>query len=478
MYLEIDKNNNTIPMYRQIYNLLRNQILSGKLERHSRLPSSRTLSQELGISRIVVVQAFEQLLAEGYIYTAIGNGTFVSDLPIQEKINKRVSLDNLSSLLYRPELLREPNPGIIDFRPGVPDLSVFPIKKWGKLYRDVCHDIQSKNLNYYNPEGSLFLRKEISAFLYRSRGLEIDPLQIIITSGAAQCFNMLAKLLLTESDQNQVIIEDPCNQDIYKMLSASGAKMISCPVDEHGLMTEFLPTKKNCQLIFTTPSHQYPMGSILSAQRRLELIEYAVNSNSYIIEDDYDSAFRLRGSPISSLFSMNRNRVIYIGTFSKTLFPALRIGYIILPDHLVSSLRQIKKLEDIHTSALEQIVLGHFIKEGLLEKHIINCKKRYRNKNHLLVQTLKKTLDDKFSVMGDSAGMHLVISCIKTRFSNHLCERIISNGVNVSTVSNISFFPEKHINELILGYGHLKDSDIIKGATIFSEQILSHSLLS
>lgn len=472
MYIDIDKTSKT-PMTRQLYNSLRAMIISKQLESGYRLPSSRKLASELSVSRVVILDAYEQLIAEGFLETSVGSGTYVSKLNYLSKLQMDQYNQTDSSYMAEDQtgLIHEPEDNIVDFRTGLPDLALFPIDKWGQLYKRICQDISSYQLDYYQAMGSYKLRVELLRYLNRSRGIIAKPEQMLITTGAAQAFTLLSRLLLNKSET--VLVEDPINKDIYSMLISTGANVISIPVDEHGIDTAQFPTQKIGKLVFTTPSHQFPMGGILSMQRRLELIQYVKDSGGYIIEDDYDSAFRFKGGPISALHSIAHEQVIYIGTFSKILFPALRIGYIILPNNLVEGFTRLKYLEDLHTPILEQLTLASFIRDGYLEKHIKLCKKVYQKKNQHLQDELIRLFGHSVQILGVAAGIHLVVVFKNTTITTAMYEAFSKQGVKITPIECHTKYPSQHTQQLMLGYGHLSLEDITKGVEII-KSVMTH----
>lgn len=467
MYLAIDRKSQ-VSISRQLYEHIQISILKGQLKAHEQLPSTRQMAQINEVSRIVVVEAYEQLLAEGYLYTMTGSGTFVavvepSGIQTEEALNSEKTDGNLKGLRHESSDFK------VDFRTGAPDLSLFPIAKWGMMYRQVCQDIEAYELDYYISSGSAILKRELLDYLYRTRGIHADDSQVMITTGAAQAFTLLSRLLLGHNDT--VIVEDPINQDIFSMLTSTGATIHSQEVDEHGIGTEFIDTVEQAKVIFTTPSHQFPMGGILSINRRMALINYAAKSHGYIIEDDYDSAFRFKGSPVSALHSLAPQQVIYTGTFSKTLFPALRIGYVILPNVLVHDFKRLKYLEDLHTPILEQLTLARFIREGFLERHIHNCKKVYQRKNQYLRQRLEEDFGDEVRIIGDSAGIHLVAAFRNDQFDEKDFDGMMAIGLHISAIAPHTKFPENHLNELMFGYGHLSLDEISIGVQLLKAYI-------
>ena len=456
LHIDIDKNLG-IPLHRQVYNSVRTQILEGHLKKSFKLPSTRELALSLGISRNVIIEAYEQLIAEGYIETAKGSGTFVADGAFLEGYKQKERSPKKSIVGLR----HEPDADIVDFRTGVPNLRLFPIKQWGRIYKEVCENLSANDLDYYEPRGCYELRYELSKYLYRSRGVMCDADQIFITTGAAQAFTLTSRMLL--SNLTHVVVEDPINSDILKIIRSTGAVIHPIPVDEQGIVTKELPGGINARLIFTTPSHQYPTGGILSAKRRIELIEYAKESNGYIVEDDYDSEYRFSGSPISSLQSLCFERVIYVGTFSKKLFPALRIGYIVLPKNLEYQFGRTKHLEDLHSPVLEQLALARFITTGMLDRYINTSRKFYKNKRELLERELTKAFGSNVVFRGNSTGIHLVAQFIGLKFTQEMFSVFASFGFNIHSIEEHTIKKGQYDSSLMLGYGNLSDEDIVLG---------------
>lgn len=260
----------------------------------------------------------------------------------------------------------------------------------------------------------------------------------------------------------KAIIRDK-NCDIYEMLKSTGASITSIPVDHDGIDTSLINEAEKVKLVFTTPSHQFPIGGILPIDRRLKLISYVAKHSGYIIEDDYDSAFRYHGQPVSSIFSLNPARVIYVGTFSKILYPALRIGYVILPYELVDSFNRIKHLEDLHTPIMEQLTLAKFIQSGQLEGHINRCKKTYHRKRQHLVRCLQKVFSDEIEILGDQAGMHLAVSFKNTVFDDPMYTHILNKGLKLSPIKPHTQFPKLNQSRIMIGYGHLSFEAIESG---------------
>jgi GntR family transcriptional regulator/MocR family aminotransferase len=444
-----------VPLTRQLYHQLRQKILNGELQAGQRLASTRQLADELKVSRNVILEAYEQLYAEGFIQGLHGSGTYVSEGASLEQSMDQYPL----SLTDNSSNKHETN--MIDFRSGIPALDLFPRNTWGKLVKRVSIETSHTSFGYDSPEGRLELREVLTDYLLRTRGVRYHPNQLVITSGATQGLSLVAKLLI--STHNEVIIEDPITHEIQSIFQSQGASLYPVPVDEHGMKTDLIPLDKKPNFIFVTPSHQFPLGGTLTIQRRIQLIEFARRTKCFIVEDDYDSEFRYEGSPISSLQGLYPERTIYIGTFSKILSPALRLGYLILPPELVERCRDLKWFSDLHTPSLDQLSLANFIEEGHLERHIFKMKKVYMRKRETLRSGLKASFKDKVEIFGDSTGLHLVARFIEVTFNDEVLKELRENKVKVYPVELHTMEKGAYKDCVILGYGNLSDEQIKEG---------------
>ncbi|MGN4718444.1 PLP-dependent aminotransferase family protein [Bacillus cereus group sp. MYBK226-2] len=447
-----------IPLIRQVYQQIREQILNGDLQSGEKLPSTRELSSGLNVSRNVILEAYDQLLAEGFLVAKRGAGTFIAEGTFLEQQNKTPSFHSVN---WSEDKNKDDN--IINFRSGIPALDLFPRKTWAKLSHTIWNDIAPSTFGYDIPEGRAELRQVLSRYLLKTRGVDCHPEQIVITSGATQAMALVSKLLLSPDDT--VIMEDPITNDIQTIFKTSGALLYPIPVDEYGMKTSLLPLNNYPKFIFVTPSHQFPLGGTLPIQRRIQLVNYSRRTNCYLVEDDYDSEFRYEGPPVSSLQGLDSDRVLYIGSFSKILSPALRMGYLILPSQLIEKCRKLKWFSDLHTPSLEQLILARFIDEGYLERHIMKMKKMYKKRRNFLIHCLKTTFLDKVNIFGYSTGLHLIVELNECHFSKELIEWIERFGVKVYPVEDHTIEKGKHHNRIILGYGHLKKEEIKEGVT-------------
>lgn len=471
-WLTIDREK-PIPLFRQLYTQLRTQILRGERQAGQKLPSTRKMAEELGISRNVAVEAYEQLYAEGYIESRQGSGYYVcAGLSLEQHARQE-------TIPFAGELPGDPPSAAIDFRSGVPSLEHFPRSTWGKIVQRVCQDAPLSAFGYGRPEGRLELRHVLSRYLYRTRGVQCRPEQIVVTSGATQAFTLIARVLLAQG--SNVVIEDPITQDIQTIFKAAGAVLQPVPTDEFGLVTEQLPACEGLSpsFVFVTPSHQFPLGGTMPIQRRLQLIRYARETGCYIVEDDYDSEFRYDCAPISSLQGLAEEQVIYIGSFSKILSPGLRLGYLVLPDALVEQYQNAKWFSDLHTSTLDQLALALFIEEGHLEKYINRVKKLYRKRRQTLCRALERAFAETggLCIGGASAGLHIVASFAKIRFTPALLEQLAEAGVRVYPVEEHAIRPGRHTDKLIIGYGNVAEDEIEEGVRRL-HAVLSSAMLS
>ena len=447
------------PIRRQIYGQLRAQILSGRMAAGEALPSTRQLAEELAVSRSTVVEAYDMLLAEGFLTSRQGAQTVVSDGLVMDPQSSQTA----------GEYKRKPERILADFSTGRPDLALFPHAQWVKLLFAASSVLPPKQYGYTGPHGYLPLREEISSWLMRSRGLNADPDDIFITAGATQALRILTDLLCL--DGGRALVEDPCHKGLYDTLVASRCEILPCPADNHGLQTDRLREFDNVSMIYVTPSHQFPLGGILPAARRAALIRYAREQDCYIIEDDYDSEFRYVGEPVAPLYSMDAERVVYVGTFSKTLFPALRIGFVILPKNLQSRWRNLRTHHDVQNPPFEQAALAEFLRTRKLDRHIRSMRRIYAARRQALLASLQANFADLWTVCGDAAGLHVTIQFHGKKMDDAFQTRCIKAGIHVVPLEAHSIVKEKHEDALVLGFGHIKPEEIVSGVGLLARVI-------
>jgi GntR family transcriptional regulator/MocR family aminotransferase len=436
-----------LPLTRQIYQSMRDQIFSGDLPPGQPLPSTRELAAELGISRHTVNEAYDMLLAEGFILTQQGAPTRVADglrlemAPPQPDAVPDTPLPSYSA----------------DFRTGQPDLRHFPRYLWRQLLAQAAQDLPLSLYGYSGPEGLPALREMVAAWLFRSRGLRVAPRSIFITAGATHALHILAGLL--QRPAASLLIEDPCHAGMLHALQGRGWPVRPAPVDSAGLLTAGLDLSQT-SAVYVTPSHQFPLGGILPAQRRTALVRLAREHNVYIIEDDYDSEFRYCGAPIAPLVSLDPQQVIYVGTFSKVFYPALRIGYAILPEALREAWCDLRMHSDVQNPPIEQAALANLIATRKLDRHVQKMRKLYSQRRAALLQALREQFGPNWQACGDEAGLHLAVQFPGRDFDGRFVTLCQQNGVRALPLEHFAIQKGQHRDKLLLGYGHLEPAEI------------------
>lgn len=436
------------PMHQQIYERVRELILLGRLQPGQALPSTRTLAADLGVSRNTVLHAFEQLRTEGYLEGIVGSRTAVaSQLPEQMVRPARIAppsnnfadpsptlSDYAKRIIGQNSLAAKPVP-YRPFQAGFPAFDKFPFELWAKLAEKYRRTAPHELYGYSNAAGYLPLRKALASYLMLARGVRCSPEQIIIVSGAQQGLHLTASLLLNPGDS--VWLEEPGYFGARAAFEAVSARIVPVPVTPDGIdLFEGMKQAKNARLAYTTPSHQFPLGVTMSMQRRLELLDWAAASSSWIIEDDYDGEFRYTSRPLPALQSIDSHEsVIYLGTFSKILFPALRLGYLIVPPRLVDAFTIAKRVSDYHSPLLEQAIITDFITEGHLSRHVRRMRTLYRERLDFFIDTARTEWGEAVELKNTDAGMHVL-----TVFPNHVddirfAEEAESRGVSTMALS-------------------------------------------
>lgn len=460
--IEIDKTSE-VAVRRQIYTAIRDQIIHGRLVEDEILPSTRELAKNLLVSRNTVSEAYDMLITEGYVISRQGAPTRIArGLQLEASSDDALS-DNLPSFKITA-----------DFHTGRPDLKSFPRYLWQQLQHKASEQMPLELFGYCGPQGLPALRGEISDWLFRYRGLKPDPEDIFITSGATHALHLIAELLC--NNEQGVIIEDPCHTSLIQTFVNKGCSIIPIPVDEFGMQTDYLDTSSDASAIYVTPSHQFPLGGILPATRRAALIYYARDKDIYIIEDDYDSEFRYCGEPVAPLVMMDPQRVIYVGTFSKTIFPALRIGYVILPRKLQKDWKELRTYSDVQNPSFEQVVLTEFLSSRKYDRHISKMRKIYGERRLVLLDAVKKEFGSNWRVYGDAAGLHLALEFPGLNFDESFKKSCLQNGIYITPLEMHCIIKGRHQDKLLMGYGHLEPKEIRKGVQILHNMILGEGL--
>jgi GntR family transcriptional regulator/MocR family aminotransferase len=471
--VSVDRRSST-PLYRQIYDGYREAIVERRLHGGQRLPSTRSLATELQISRIPVLNAFEQLLAEGYFESRVGAGTYVAsslpdELPAPDRATPGATPPRPGprAVSSRPDALlrREPEPwlgGAGAFRMNQPAVDQFPFPVWSGLVARHCRNPQKSLLNYGDPMGHRPFREALAAYLRTARAVRCEPEQIMVVSGSQQALELSARVLLEPG--RAVWMEEPGYGGARDALTMAGAQLVPVPVDEEGLdVAAGIARRPKARAAYVTPSHQYPLGVTMSASRRLQLLDWAQRSGAWIIEDDYDSEYRYESLPIASLQGLDRDaRVLYIGTLSKVLFPALRLGYIVIPADLVPRFSSVREAMDIFPSTLYQAVLADFIAEGHLGRHLRKMRLLYRERRSVLVDAIRKELGGMLQVRGDQAGLHLVGTLPKGLRDRRISVAAARGRLWLMPLS-ACFIGAPSGPGLVLGYGGTAPTEIVDG---------------
>ncbi|HKD77739.1 MAG TPA: PLP-dependent aminotransferase family protein, partial [Ktedonobacterales bacterium] len=469
----------TTPLYRQIYDGLRQAILSGQLVAGTRLPATRALAAELHVARNTVLIAFAQLFAEGYVEGYVGSGTYVAhtlpdDLLLARRKPARSAvassptgsdraLSQRGKLLAEtrvmpPRFFRTPRA----FHPGLPALDAFPYDLWARLATRRWRSHDSSLMSYGDAVGYRPLREAIAAYVGAARAVRCTPEQVIIVAGSQQGLNLAACLLLDPGDA--VWMEDPGYRGAYGALAGAGARLVPVPIDAEGLdVTAGAARCADVRMIYVSPSRQFPLGVTMSLARRLALLEWAEQHNAWVLEDDYDSEYRYAGRPLASLQGLDRRQhVIYIGTFSKVLFPGLRLGYLVVPPDLVHAFTAARALADRHSPLPDQATLADFIAEGHFTRHIRRMRMLYAERQAVLVEEAQRELCGLLDLPPAEAGMHLVGTLPDGVSDIAAAQRAAAFGVEVPALSGYAVEARSHTG-LMLGYACVDEAQIREG---------------
>jgi GntR family transcriptional regulator / MocR family aminotransferase len=471
-----DSRNLLASLHRQ----LRAAILDGRLRSGLRLPATRTLAEYAGVSRNTAVAAYDLLIAEGYAISHRGAGTFVAESPhSQVKSNgdkvaaTRLHHDLLQAKLqppWRDASLQTASirPRKFDFRPGYPDQRLFPFDIWRRLTTRASRHAANKTVSFGDPQGDARLRAGIAAHVSAMRAVACTADNIIITAGAQQAFDLLARIFVA-AGRTRVAIENPGYLPIGTAMRGAGAKLYHVAVDDEGFMVERCP--KRIDVIAVAPSHQFPLGVTLSAARRSALLAHAARANAIIIEDDYDGEFRLSGRPLDALQTIDHDeRVIYVGTFSKSLFPALRMGYIVAPSWVRAALVAAKQASNWHVAASTQSALADFIHEGHLARHVRRMRSLYKIRNEQLREALTKAFGDTLRLQPSLAGLHFAATMAQRHSADTWARRAADAGIRIETLAHHTAPPVK-LNGLIFGYGLLPTNDIERAVAALARAV-------
>lgn len=454
------------PLHLQIYEGYRRAIVDGRLRPGQRLPSTRTLAEDLGLSRIPVVMAFSQLVAEGYVESRVGAGTFVCStlpdpgppgptpaIPARHPGRRRVPPIALTSRSEPWFALRGP------FRLAQPAFDEFPVEQWSRIVSRHARRQSRREMAYGDPMGLPALREALAAHLHTFRSVTCSPEQIMIVSGSQQALALAGRALLRPGDA--VWLEEPGYAGARDAVRLAAARVVPVRVDGEGLdVSEGMKRAPRARAAFVTPSHHYPLGAIMSASRRLQLLDWARMRGAWIVEDDYDSEYRYGGEPLASLYGLDRDaRVIYVGTFSKILFPALRVGYVVIPTDLVDRFRVVRDAMDLFPATLYQSVLAEFVRDGHFARHMRRMRRVYAARRKALEEAIAQELGPGARVVGDRTGFHLVV-LLPPRCRDHdVAMEAAREGISVVPLSSC-YVGRPARPGLVLGFGSTRPAEM------------------
>lgn len=450
------QSNTNKPMYEYLYECIKDDIIHQKLKAHEKLPSKRAFAKNLHVSLITIENAYAQLLIEGYIYSLEKKGYFVSEIeyPNVPQVPK-YTLQEENQSAYS-----------IDLKTNSVSLSDFPFSTWSKLTRQVLTLKDSTLLTRSPYNGCTILREAISQHLYAFAGMNVSPQQIIIGAGTEYFYNLYIQLL---GKDKTYAYENPGHRSVSQVYNLNQVNYCSIPLDKSGIDIKQLK-KSQAHIVHISPAHHYPTGITMPIKRRLELLKWASENDCYIIEDDYDSEFRLRGKPIPSLFQIDKSdHVIYMNTFSKTLAPSFRISYMVLPPHLVEKYKQILGFYSCSVSSFEQVILAHFIKDGYFEKHINRMRNSYKTiRDELLKQLSMSPIASAIEITEENAGLHFLLKYHNSCTDEEMIKKASQIGLNIVTLSQF-YHQSFNSQTLVINYSGLSKEDIPLAVSLLTQ---------
>jgi len=447
---QIDNTSKT-PIYQQIYSYIRTEIESGNLKSGEKLPSKRAFASHMNVSVVTVETAYSQLLSEGYIRSKAGSGFYVEDYHIPVKIEEIPSISiELADIKY-------------DFGTSSADTLLFPFSVWAKMSRATLNEKTTDLLNSCDFRGIYSLREEISQHLHKFRGMEVSPDQIIVGAGSEYLLGLIIQLLGRDMAYG---VENPGYRRIYDIFSISTSRVFPIPMDEKGASVSAV-SGFGINVLHVTPSHHFPLGITMPIVRRQELLQWAyAKSERYIIEDDCDCEFCYSGRPAPALQSLDKQeRIIYLNTFTRTLAPSIRIGYMVLPEHLAEKFRSRLGFYSCTVPVFEQYTLAKFMADGYFERHINRIKKIYKQRRDTLINCIKNSpLSDYAVISGESAGLHIVLKVMNGMSQNEIVALALKAGVKIHGLTEYYSFPDSNIpeNSLVIGFSGIDAEQIEK----------------
>jgi GntR family transcriptional regulator/MocR family aminotransferase len=469
--LLVDVHGKSGPLYVRLTDALREAIRDGRLGADGRLPSSRLLAADLGCSRWVVTQAYGQLAAEGYLDGRIGSGTRVRLGAITSAVRAPAPTKAPAKITATAPAIEPRTGAVIDLAPGLPDLRAFPVSRWVAAVRTTAAALPAADLGYLDPAGHQALRGVLSSYLARVRGARADPGNLTVTSSVRAGVARLCQVL-REAGCRAVAVEDPGWHRLREQVAAAGLTVVPVPVDEQGLRADRLDHHPEVGAVMVSPAHQFPVGTVLSAPRRAALLAWAHRAGGLIIEDDYDAEYRYDRRPVGALQGADPRVVVLLGSVSKTLSPALGIGWLVTPPQWTARLRSAPAGAP---PVLDQLALAEFIRAGSYDRHLRAGRQRYRQRRDALVRALNEQLPG-VRVTGASAGLHLVAGLAAGLDADAIQQRALGLGVRTANLDTYRFAGHGGDPGLVLGYGNLADHQVRDAATLLARALISRVL--
>ncbi|WP_020384759.1 PLP-dependent aminotransferase family protein [Kribbella catacumbae] len=435
---------------------LRTAIRAGRLRTGERLPSSRDLAAQIGVARGTVTAVYRQLVAEGYLEARHGSGTWIADVAPPPAAAAKPSA---------------PAPERYRLGPGMPSLGAFPRSAWLSALRQGCAELTDVELGYPDPAGLLTTRTELAGYLGRVRGVVTDPAGVVITHGTFEALNLLCAVLRADG-QTEVAVEDPGNQEQYELLAARGLRGCPVPVDDEGIRVDAL-ARTDCRAVIVTSAHQYPLGVSMSPGRRRALLEWAGSTDGLVIEDDYDAEYRYDRAPVGALQAIYPDSVAYVGTLSKTMAPALRLGWLVPPARMLEEVVRQKRLHDRGGSALDQAALTMFLRNGGYDRHLRRTRLLYRERRDALLAALAEFLPD-WRPIGIAGGLHLVVQLPSGLDDRAVVERLVAQHIHLSPLSRYANTIDLPPG-LVIGYATLTPARLRSAAQLIAKSMADQS---
>lgn len=457
-------------LHQQICSQIREQIRSGRLPPGLKMPSTRTLVSEYDISRNVFLTAFEQLQAEGYLISRKGSGTFISD-----KIDP--------ALFPAPpedrKTLKKRQPSVIpyNFSVGIPDLSEFPLVEWGRCLRKAVTELTSSEMSYGNYGGTLRLKKALKEHLLISRGMNIREEQLFICSGSHQALLLAVQACLDKTEKKSVVLENPAYNTLTQSIIQCGARPVPINCDKEGIIPEMIPSRRDTALIAVTPSHLFPSGAVLPIHRRLEICRRADELDCFILENEFEGDLRLKGSAVPSMHFLNENRIFSTGTFSQIMYPAIRLGYLIVPEEMISRVSMWYRLSAYGAPVSQQNGMAVFMEEGLLLRHYRKMKRLYYDKQETLIKIMEQTFGNRLKLMGVDTGTYLSASIEGIDFSDKIADELKKAGF-LADFEYRHYWPAGVIEQapgIMLGFGNLDEETMASGIECLASTVIPFS---